>query len=37
MIIERYSHLMHIVSQVVGHLQEGRSPQIAAGSRNFTR
>jgi anthranilate synthase component I len=26
MIIERYSHVMHIVSQVVGHLQEDHSP-----------
>jgi anthranilate synthase component 1 len=26
MIIERYSHVMHIVSQVVGHLQKGHSP-----------
>jgi anthranilate synthase component 1 len=26
MIIERYSHVMHIVSQVSGHLSENRSP-----------
>jgi anthranilate synthase component I len=26
MIIERYSHVMHIVSQVQGHLAEGRTP-----------
>ena len=26
MIIERYSHVMHIVSQVEGHLSEGKTP-----------
>lgn len=26
MIIERYSHVMHIVSQVEGHLSDGRTP-----------